>query len=264
MPVRSVPVRSVAAWAAPVRLAGASAALGRSRRGLRRRSLREPAYLRNQIARLARQRTGADQIAHAREFIQTGLHDRVGMVIASNAAAVDLQHQGLEFVAQIAHGGHARHTRSAFQRVQLALQLGDGLLVFAVFIPDRQRPLRSFQQLGRFFAVDVRYFVIECFRRRRLDFLGRLYCRRYATAAGAASSAGTMAEALVSLRSAGDHRIDFGFQIAQSRQQLRLIGEKSGRFIDVGQDVFDGAHRLLERREARIRQAHVRCRRLCA
>ncbi len=185
-PVRTMAPRAASAF-------GAAAAGATARRG--GRLIREAAYLRNQVARIARQRAGADQIAHAREFIQAGLHDRVSMVVARDRAAVDLQHQGLELVTQVAHGGNARHSRAALQRVQLTLQLGDRLLVLAVLVPNRQRALSRFQQLGRLLAVDIRDFVIEFFRRRRCRGRRR---RGGLLQRGGSASAGTMAEALVS------------------------------------------------------------------
>ena len=43
-------------------------------------------------------------------------HERAG-----NFAAVDLNHQGLELMTQIAHGADARHAGAALERMQLAL-----------------------------------------------------------------------------------------------------------------------------------------------
>ena len=121
--------------------------------------------------RAARQRAVAHQIAHAREFIEAGLHDGVRMIVAGHGAAVDLDHQCLELMTQIAHGGDARHSGAAFQGVQLTLQLRDSLLVLAVAIPGGQRYLRRLEQFGRLFAVDVRDLVIELLGRRRgFDF----------------------------------------------------------------------------------------------
>ena len=144
-----------------------------------RHLIREPTYFRYQVARLTRQRTGADQIAHARKFIEARLHHGMGMIVARDRTAVYLQHQGLELVAQVAHCGNTGHSRTALERVQLTLQLGDRLLVPAILVPNRQRTLSSFQQLGRFLAVDVRYFVIEFFYRprRRRRRSGGLYRR---------------------------------------------------------------------------------------
>ena len=191
------------------------------------------------------------------------------MVVARDLAAVDLQHQGLELVTQVAHGADARHSSPAFERVQLTLQLGDRLFVLAIFIPTSQRALSGFQQLGRFLAVDVRYLVIEFFRRRpfvlwgRLDGRGR--CNGRGCGNGCGYSNGRRRRGLCQrghhgrgagiARGVGDHAVHFGFEISKSRQQLRLIGEKPGCFIDVGEHILNGAHRLLERGQARIRQA---------
>src|ERR1700730_9001092 len=120
-----------------------------------------------------RQSAVAHQIAHAAECVETGLHDGVGMIVAGHGAAVDLQHQGLEFMTQIAHGADARHSGAAFEGMQLTLQFRDSLFVLAVAIPGGQRAFSRLQQFGRLFAVDVGDFVIELLRRRRRSGLLR-------------------------------------------------------------------------------------------
>ena len=133
-------------------------------------------------------------------------------------AAVDLNDQALELMAQIAHGRDARHARAALEGVQLALQLGDSLLVLAIAIPGGERGLSRLEQLGRLLAVDIRDLVIELLGSLPALALGRVagllrrprvrdVAARAAAAAAAASgrggsrsgSCGTIAEALVSL-----------------------------------------------------------------
>ena len=121
------------------RRGAAGAAEGAAANVVVRAGFAKSADLRDQRGRGDRQRAVAHQIAHAREFIETGLHDGVRMIVADHGSAVDLDHQGLEFMAQIAHGGDARHSGAAFQGVQLTLQLRNPLLVLAVAIPGGQR-----------------------------------------------------------------------------------------------------------------------------
>ncbi len=139
----------------------------RRRRGRRVRgdSAAQVADLLQQGPRGRGQYPGAHQIAHARELVEACLHHRMRMVVPHYHAAVDRNHQRLELVAQIAHGGDTRHAGAALQRVQRALQLGDGLLVLAIVIPGGERQLGSLDQLGRLLAVDIGDLVIELIRR---------------------------------------------------------------------------------------------------
>jgi hypothetical protein len=106
---------------------GSDAARGNSGGG-RRRSNAGTSPGGRQLADLSDQRLGtggqralAHLVAHARQFIEAGLHDGVRMIVARHRAAVDLNHQSLEFMTQIAHGADARHAGAALQRMQLAL-----------------------------------------------------------------------------------------------------------------------------------------------
>jgi hypothetical protein len=172
----------------------------RDRRGRRSRRIHQRANPRYQRRRSRRQSAAAHEVAHAGQFIQARLHHRVGIVVADDGAAVDLDHQRFEFMAEIAHGADARHSRSALESMQLPLQLRDPLLVPAIAIPGSEGYLRRIQQFGRLFAIDIRDFVIEILSRRghlarfgrfgcfehlghpecfeRLEHLGRLGCLR--------------------------------------------------------------------------------------
>ncbi len=120
---------------------------GRPRRTARRYGRRATAAL---CARRIRQTRGSARSARCapvgsvpwltrsrmrRKFIEARLHDRVRMIVAGHGTAVDLDHQGLEFVAQIAHGADARHARTALERVQLPLQFRNPFLVLAIAVP---------------------------------------------------------------------------------------------------------------------------------
>ena len=44
--------------------------------------------------------------------------------------------------------------------------------------------------------------------------------------------------------------IELRLELAQAREQRRLLGEERGRFVDVRHDVVDGAHRIRQRSPA--------------
>ncbi len=207
------------------------------------RRIRQIADLRDQRRRTHRHSAVAHQIAHAREFVETGLHDRVGMVVAGHGAAVDLQHQGLEFMTQVAHGADARHSGAAFEGMQLTLQFRDSLFVLAVAIPGGQRAFSGLQQFGRFFAVDVGDFVIELLRRRRRS--GLLRNRRQCGDHGRRARVDGLA---------GNRGVEFGFDVVQPREQRGLFREKCRRFVDVRYHVVDRADRVRQSRKPTIRQ----------
>ena len=53
-------------------------------------------------------------------------------IITRHSAAIDLNDQALEFMAQVTHGRDARHARTTLQGVQLPLQFRDSILVLAI------------------------------------------------------------------------------------------------------------------------------------
>jgi len=226
---------------------------GRCGRGRSSGRVRQIADLRYQRRRTRRQSAVADQIAHARECVEAGLHDRVGMIVADHGAPVDVEHQGLEFMAQIAHGGDAGHSGTTFEGMQLTLQFRDSVLVLAVEIPGGQRAFSRLQQFGRLFAVDVGDFVIKLLRRRRCrSLLG--YCRECADHGRRAGVDGI----------AGDRGVEFGFDVMQPREQRRLFRKKCRRFVDVRYHVVDRADRVRQESQAPDPTIRDRCRRPCA
>ena len=166
------------------------------------------------------------------------------MIVAGHGAAVDLEHQGLEFMTQIAHGADARHAGAAFEGVQLTLQFSDSLFVLAVAIPGGQRAFSRLQQFSRLFAVDVGDLVIELLRgRRRSGFLRNcLECGDHGRPADVNGIA-------------GDRGVEFGFDVVQPREQRRLLREKCRRFVDVRYHVVDRADRVRQSRKPAIRQS---------
>ena len=239
-----------------------------------------------------RQRACAHHIAHARQFIETGLHDGVRVVVGRHGARVDLDDQRFQLVAQVAHRLDARHARAALERVQLALQFRDPLLVAPVVIPGGQRDLRGLEQLGGLLAVDVGDLVIEFLGRRLSDLeIGDLGLRIGNRAAAVGGPPGFRAGEpecrsgargfrlrqdpvrrrldhrgrLRQFRNAhrrtgvgGRHaefRVDFRVEPPQPREQRRLVDEERRGLVDVRHDVFDRADRIRERRQPGVGQA---------
>ena len=161
------------------------------------------------------------------------------MVVAEHHSAVDLDHQRLEFVAQIAHGGDARHPGSAFQGVQLTLQFLDPQLVLAVAIPCRQGDLRRLEQFSGFFTVDIRDLAVEFFRRRYFVG-GPLGARIFAARVFRQNHQGRRH----GLALVGESRVECGLELVQSLDQPRLSGEECGRLVDVRHHVVDFADRI--------------------
>ncbi len=147
------------------------------------------------------------------------------MIVADHGTAVDLHYQGLQFMAQIAHGADTRHSGSAFEGMQMTLQFRDWLLVVAVAIPGGQRFFRRLEQFGRLFAVDVCDLVIELLRSRERRDHGR--------------RAGVNGIA-------GDRGVEFDFDVVQPHEQRRLVREKCRRFVDMRYHVVDRANRFAQ------------------
>ena len=209
---------------------------------------------------------------------------------AVDHAAVDRNHQSFELVAQIAHGGDARHARTALQGVQRALQFGDGLLVLAIVIPGGERQSRRPRAARS--PPRSRYWRSRDRTPRRLAMArglrlgGRRQARGASAAVGRTSSRpwrfaargprsmrlgapalelGTIAEHCAGLGGrCASSRIDLRFEHLQALEQRGLLGEERSRFVDVRDDVVDGAHRIREHGQRRHPTCRGRCRTPCA
>ena len=105
--------------------------------------------------------TGSNQLAHPRQFIQHLLRHGACALATLHMTQLDLHHQALEFMRQIAHGLDASHARTALERVQWTLQLGDMTGIVDVGVPRLHGALRRLQQLGGFFTEDRGHFNVE-------------------------------------------------------------------------------------------------------
>ncbi len=126
----------------------------------------QPAHRRNRAPRV-------DGVAQVLQLIEPALHEIERGRRRLAAAFGNSRQQRLERVAQIAHRQQARHARTAFQRVQEALQHGDGRLILP--LPNLlQRGLGVIENLRCFLGEDRGDLGIE--PARRLD--NRLGLRR--------------------------------------------------------------------------------------
>ena len=130
-------------------------------------------------------------LAHAVQFVDRCLQHVERRCVAGGRAGLDRREERFDFVAQVAHGANARHARTALQRMQQALELGDLAAIGTVGAPVRERRLGLLEQLGGLLAEDrgdVRVEVLgqPRFDRRRLGGLGTI---RQASAGGARRSA---------------------------------------------------------------------------
>ena len=75
---------------------------------------------------------GVDGVAHLLQLVESALHEVERRRRRPAAPLGDARQQRLERVAQVAHRQDAGHARAALQRVQEALQHGDGGLILAL------------------------------------------------------------------------------------------------------------------------------------
>ena len=103
-----------------------------------------------EIGRRAHGLACRDVVAHAMQFVDALLQELVDARRHVDSTVVDADEQRLELVAQVPHGGNARHARTALQRVQVTLQLLEVLARPALAAPGGERPVGRLEELGGF------------------------------------------------------------------------------------------------------------------